>query len=222
MGFIKAHGWQIGAAIVGIFVISKVAANNAANAAADQYTPAVLQSPNPAPLQQSVPQQISTPSNIGSDLASLIKGQVDSAVLAAGTAKQAVGSTTNVDLINSFLTKVGIGGLQGKQIDLAYNEMGQVTKFDFTNKLPELTVSQQATETASANTTLQNAVTNSISRGFTGIGTVLNAGKQATLLGQQQNQITAASAATKGAIMPRTTKDAPVVIDLKPLGTGNV
>lgn len=159
--WIMEHKALTAGLVVGGFVLYKVAHGQgaaAANAANDQNLqyqgPSVIGSPGPvatlaAPGQDST--AVAGASAGGTsplDIAAFIQGEVEKARTNANVANVASGTTTNTDLIQSFLTKINPGKLAGQQINVGYNDSGQLTHFDFNKILAPQSAVEQASSDA--------------------------------------------------------------------------
>jgi hypothetical protein len=95
------------------------------------------------------------------DFASVLKAQVEQAVQNASTAKNAISSTTNTDLMQRFFANSK--SFIGKQTHINYDPItGAITGFDITNKIKDLTPKELAKQSADVVANLQAGATNSI------------------------------------------------------------
>jgi hypothetical protein len=175
MDWIKHHKLMTAGLVLGGLILYKIARNNATAAANNEQAtyggPSIIGAPGPVVTMPTNTDQTETTTTTASStdplqLAQFISGEVEKARQSANVANTASATTTNVDLMANFLTKIKPGKLAGQKIDLTYNDTGQVTSFGMNSLLKPLTLSQQAKEQAKATGVTQKSILAGYKSGF--------------------------------------------------------
>ena len=147
--------------LIGVIVVLKVAQSAKSTPAPAPDVGGVIATQAPVVASGAFDTSTSAGASNVVDFASVLKAQVDQAVQNASTAKNAISSTTNTDLMQRFFANSK--SFIGKQTHINYDPItGAITGFDITNKIKDLTPKELAKQSADVVANLQAGATNSI------------------------------------------------------------